>query len=918
MARIELDWNEYLETAAAMVAEGQVLLENRDNILPLKKGSRVSIFGRIQTSYYKSGTGSGGMVNVASVVTIPEGLRRGGIVELNEKLYKTYADWELSNPFDEGHGWGTEPWSQEEMPITDELVNEAREFSDIAIVIIGRTAGEDKDIKDEPGAYRLSEVEQDMLAKVRKAYDKMIVVLNICSLMDISFVDTYKPEGLLLAWTGGMVGGEGTARVLDGRVCPSGRLTDTIAYRLQDYPSYEYFGDGTRNYYKEDIYVGYRYFETFNKAAVRYPFGYGLSYTKFDILPENSCVNDADKRLLKVSAEVVNKGDMKGKQVVMVYASCPQGKLGKPEKVLVGFAKTGDLEPGERERVNIEVRYSELASYDDLGVTGHKGSWVMEPGTYDLYVGADVRNCSPVAGIELEELLVVEELVNAMPPVLSFERLVNRNGEQVYENVPAELIDEAARREEELPAEIEQTSDRGYKLRDVADNKVSMKDFIAQMTDEDLINIIRGEGMGSSLVTPGTAAAFGGVSPRLRDMGVPSGCCDDGPSGMRLDSGVRAFSLPCGLLIASSYNVELVEKLYSFTSGEMAVNKVECLLGPGMNIHRHPLNGRNFEYFSEDPYLTGCIAIANLKGLKKYGAEGTVKHFCANNQEYARVKVDAVISERALREIYLKGFELAVKYGNAKSVMTTYGAVNGLWTAGNYGLNKKILRDQWGFDGIVMTDWWAAINNRGEAESKSNFAAMVRAENDLYMVVPDSKSNGHGDNLEAELKAGRLTRGELQRSAANICGFLINTEAYRRINDMQDEIVIINRYDDDDMLDSEDTEYLRCDDEITISLDSKLSKAGVDYQIPLDMNTGYYEVTVTGKCNLQETAQVTCTLYYTGVPFNTFTFNGSNGNSVSVTKNLKVHNRMAVFRLHVAKNGLVLERIHFKRTRQID
>ena len=271
--------------------------------------------------------------------------------------------------------------------------------------------------------------------------------------------------------------------------------------------------------------------------------------------------------------------------------------------------------------------------------------------------------------------------------------------------------------------------------------KGKIEDFVAQMTDYDLVCIIRGEGMGSPKVTPGTASAFGGVAPHLKDMGIPCACCADGPSGIRIDTGTKAFSLPNGTLIASTFNTVLTEQLFELLGYEMEKNKVDSILGPGMNIHRHPLNGRNFEYFSEDPVLTGRLASAELKGLRKAGVTGTLKHFCGNNQETHRHEIDSVISERALREIYLKGFEIAVKEGKASSIMTTYGAVNGVWTAGRYDLNTTILREEWNFSGVVMTDWWANINETGNPPDKKNFAAMVRSQNDLYMVCSDSSTN---------------------------------------------------------------------------------------------------------------------------------------------------------------------------------
>ena len=286
--------------------------------------------------------------------------------------------------------------------------------------------------------------------------------------------------------------------------------------------------------------------------------------------------------------------------------------------------------------------------------------------------------------------------------------------------------------------------------------------------------------MNSPRVTPGTAGAIGGVSDALQHYGLPAACCSDGPSGIRMDCGTVAFAMPNGTCLAATFNEELSAELYSMEGLELRKNHVDTLLGPGINIHRHPLNGRNFEYFSEDPLLTGKMACAQLRGLHRWGVTGTIKHFAANNQEHRRHFVESVVSERALREIYLRGFEIAVKEGHARSIMTSYNPLNGYWTASDYDLVTMILRDQWGYTGLVMSDWWAEGNDRGDAGSTKHVAAMVRAQNDVFMVVTDPEHNSGGDDLAVALNEGRLTRGELQRSAANICRFLLQTPAFRR------------------------------------------------------------------------------------------------------------------------------------------
>lgn len=772
----------YAETARKAVAEGIVLLQNENHILPLQDGEKIALFGRGQFHYYKSGTGSGGMVNTSHVTGILEALSDSSFV-LNEKLKAIYEEWLSNNPYDAGTGWAGEPWFQKEMPLTKEIVHAAREESDTAVIIIARTAGEDQDNKAEEGSYLLTALEEDMLQKVCSVFERTVVLLNVGNIIDMKWVQTYKPAAVLYVWQGGQEGGLGVLDVLNGTTAPSGKLTDTIAKDITDYPSTKNYGDDTRNIYEEDIYVGYRYFETFAQDKVLYPFGFGMSYTTFAL--ENVTVA-REAGQIRVCLQVTNTGAVQGKEVVQVYCQPPQGKLGKPARVLCGFAKTKALSPGASQEIALSFPVDTIASYDDSGATGHPSCWVLEAGTYQFYVGTDVRSAAFAGKFELAEELVTEALEEACAPVTAFERMrpqadADGNLQPAHEPVPLQTIDLNKRRTENLPSEITYTGNKGYKLADVEKGTVSMEDFLGQFTDEDLCCIVRGEGMCSPKVTPGTAAAYGGVTQNLQDFGLPVACCADGPSGIRMDCGKIAFSMPNGTCLACTFNEALSEELYAWEGLELRKNKVDSLLGPGINIHRNPLNGRNFEYFSEDPLLTGKMAAAQLRGMGRYGVTGTIKHFACNNQEYKRHLVESVVSERAMREIYLKGFEIAVKEGGAYSIMSTYNPVNGFWTASNYDLLTTILRKDWGYHGIVMTDWWAKCNDEGKQGDVKNLAAMVRAQNDLYMVMLNAAENSHGDNLKESLEEGRLTRSELQRSAGNICRYLLRTPAYQHL-----------------------------------------------------------------------------------------------------------------------------------------
>lgn len=899
-----LDWDKYLETSARAVSGGIVMLKN-DGALPLKQGGTAAVFGRIQLHYYKSGTGSGGMVNVSKVIGITDGLLDAGY-KLDEQLLNAYREWDEQNPFDYGEGWGGEPWSQKEMPLTDELVGGAASRADAAIVIIGRTAGEEMDNKLEKGAFLLSDLEEDMLRRVTSAFDKTVVLLNTGGLIDMSFMDRYPVSAVMYVWQGGMVGGAGTAAVLTGEVSPSGKLPDTIAYEISDYPSDKFFGSGDMDCYGEDIYVGYRYFETFAKDRVRFPFGFGMSYTSFDLTASDFKL-DGDK--VTGSVNVKNTGSTPGREVVQIYCSAPQGKLGKPARVLCGFDKTRALQPGESQTLCFEIPLESVASYDDSGVTGHKSAWILEQGGYVFYAGADVRSASEAYSLTLPET-VVRQCKSALGPLTAFKRMVNSSGKPEFEDVP--LTGEAFPHDHaKLPAEIPQIGDRGIRLADVVNGKNTLEEFTAQLTDYDLSCIIRGEGMGSPKVTAGTAAAFGGVSDTLTALGIPCACCDDGPSGMRLDCGTKAFSLPNGTLLASTFDRPLMTELFTFMGLEMHTNQVDCLLGPGMNIHRHPLNGRNFEYFSEDPYLTGEMASAELAGLHSTGAEGTIKHFCGNNRETRRHFLDSVISERALREIYLRGFEKAVKKGGAKSVMTTYGQVNGVWTAGNYDLVTGILRDDWGFDGFTMTDWWANINRRGKAPDKSDFAAMAMAQNDVYMVTADGAACN--DNTLDSLKSGELTRGELQRNAMNILRFLTTTHAMKRVMGCDDETEIINRPADAGDVDSTDIEFHDIDEDLTLDLTGITTEKGSSYAFGLNVSKpGVYKVTLTASSTLSELAQTSVSIFALGSPCGTFTFNGTGGAPVSQTKDVKFLSNFMSIRLYFGGSGLKTQSIRFE------
>lgn len=915
MGKYKLDLEKYAILARQVSAESCVLLKNDNNTLPLRKNDKVAVFGRSAFNYYKSGLGSGGLVNTRYVVSILDALRENKDIILDEDLLKVYEEWILENPYDEGKGWGNVPWSQKEMKLDDSVVNAAAD-ADIALVIIGRTAGEDQDSKNEPGSYLLTEEEEIMIEKVSKTFKRTAVILNVGNIIDMKWVEKYNPSSVIYVWQGGQEGGNGVVDVLTGKVNPSGKLTDTIARNIEDYPSSENFGNTEKNYYQEDIYVGYRYFESFAKDKVIYPFGYGLSYTNFEIKGKLLEVTDTE---IIVEANIFNKGEIPGKEVVQVYVEAPQGKLGKPARSLVGFTKTNVINPDESEKVVVNIPKYYIASYDDSGVTGYKSAYVLEEGYYKIYIGSDVRSAS-ISGGYNEQFTILEKLEEAYAPTASFERFksfINEddNYDIIMEDVPTRTINSYKIIEERSKSEICYTGDKGYKLGDVFDKKVSLDDFIAQLSDDDLICMFRGEGMCSPKVTPGTAAAFGGITDKLRSFGIPVACCADGPSGIRMDCGTKAFSLPNGTALGCTFNVELVKELYTMTGLELRKNKIDSLLGPGMNIHRHPLNGRNFEYVSEDPIVTGKISAAQVIGMQLSGSAPTIKHFCANNQEASRRFVDSIVSERALREIYLKGFEIAVKEGKARSVMTTYNPVNGIWTAGSYDLCTKILRSEWGFDGIVMTDWWAEANIEGEKSKKENKASMVLAQNDIYMCVSNSELNPENDNVKEKLEVGEITRSDLQRNAKNILSFIMKSPSMLhelgRIS--KEELEEINKQDDNEILADKVVYYYADKETNDVIIDgSKFNnKKGKSEIFGISLNDmGLYDIEVTMKSDQGALAQLPLSIYYDNALKETITIRGTEGNWITETRELGfVFGVNHYIKLYFGANGLDIDRV---------
>lgn len=772
---------EILRDAAA---QGAVLLEN-NGVLPLEGGSRVALFGRVQKDWFYTGYGSGGDVNKPYAVSLVDALRGCDDLKINEAVAITYENWCEKNPIDHGV-WGQWPRFYPEMPLTKRIVALDRRDEDTAVVVIGRSSGEDRENALEKGSYYITDEEIDMLSTVTAEYEKVVVLLNIGCIMDLTWLEQFGDSisAVLLVWQGGMESGNAVCDLLTGKVNPSGKLTATVARSYEDFPCSKDFGAKDYNNYTEDIYVGYRYFETFLKEGVKYPFGYGLSYSKFEI-DGATCTEKEDG--VEIVFIVTNKGPYAGRYVVQAYAEKPCGKLGNPVRELAAFKKTKMLKKGESIRETIFVPFDSFKSYDDRGVTGHRFAYVIEAGEYGVALGDNVRDAETVFTKVYEETEVAEQLQQTSAPQSDFEIITAVKNGGKYEIKK----EKAVKREyslkkiitDNMPKDIPLTGDKGIKLIDVKNGRNTMEEFVAQLDEKELEAITRGAYiMGSPLGVPGNAGCFAGVLPSLRAKGVPAVTTTDGPSGIRLSA--CCSLIPIGTLLACTYDEELVERVYTAVSGEMKDKGSDVLLAPGINIHRSPLCGRNFEYYSEDPLLCGKIAAAAVRGIQQNKRSACPKHFACNSQEYNRNGNDSRLSERALREIYLRGFEICVKEGKPHNIMTSYNLINGVWGHYNYELCTRILREEWGYEGNVMTDWWMRKSKSQEFPAMCDQAYRVRAQVDLLMPGGGRVciiKRPDGTLLKTLGENEGITYGEIQRSAMNILRFAMNSSAMDRI-----------------------------------------------------------------------------------------------------------------------------------------
>lgn len=781
---------EHIFLSKEAAKEGMVLLKNEDNVLPLKKGTRVALFGKATADYVRGGGGSG-EVTVSYNRNLYEGMKLlSDKVSVFDELEDFYEE-EVKKQYKKGYvpGMTTEPY------IPDELFEKAKNYTDTAVISICRFSGEGWDRKSivdsenknlwaneaqmakqsaqifENGDFYLTNAEKAMVERVKDNFKKVIVVMNVGGMVDTSwFRDDKDIDAVLMAWQGGIEGGLAAAELLVGDGNPSGKLSDTFAANLNDYPSTANFHESEKYVdYTEDIYVGYRYFETIPgaKDKVNYPFGFGLSYTDFSI----SAVTAYEKEgTIYASVVVTNIGELPGKEVVQAYYSAPQGKLGKPAIQLCAFKKTRLLQTGESQTIILSWKAADMASYDDLGKIS-KSAYLLEKGEYSFYIGNSSRDT-----VELdykyvcEEDRIIRQLTSKLAPTSLSKRLLSDGSyETLSQTEPFDTdanvltpmsVDEMEGYAPVMPRRgrwhlwKNTPEQKHHQLIEVAEGKISLDEFMTQLSDEQLAELLGGQ------FNTGVANTFG--IGNIPDYGVPNVMTADGPAGLRIgpECGVCTTAWPCSTLLACTWNEEIVEKVGAAGGAEVKENNIAIWLTPAVNIHRSPLCGRNFEYYSEDPFLTGKLASSMVKGIQSNNIGATVKHFALNNKETNRKNSDSRASERAIREIYLKAFEMIVRDAKPWAIMSSYNIVNGHRASENRELLEDVLRGEWGFDGMVTTDWWT----NGEHYKE------VKAGNDVKMAC------GFPERLLEAIKIGVLTRQEMEICAKRILKLILKID----------------------------------------------------------------------------------------------------------------------------------------------
>lgn len=801
---------ENLQIAYHAACEGMVLLKN-DGALPFTT-KKIALYGPGASMTIKGGTGSG-EVNERHSVTILEGLQDRGF-EITTR--KWIHDFEI------GYQEALAAYQEEKKkrinllklhdimqmlfdnfkppvgrPITEADVKQSD--TDCCIYVLSRQAGEGGDRKAEKGDLFLTDEERDAITFCAEKYDKFLLVINCGSSIDMAFDEEIPGiNAILYLCQPGTEGGHAFADIVSGTVTPSGKLSDTWAKQYSDLPfamEYSYLNGELKNeYYKEGIYVGYRYFDSFGVEPA-YPFGFGLSYTDFAI---RSAGVEAQGSEITVKAIVTNTGDTwAGKEVAQLYVSAPSGQMHKEYQSLAAFVKTKELAPGERQMLEMKFDLRSLASYRE-----YDACYLLEAGEYILRLGNSSRNTVIVGVLMLENTVIVSKHQNVCTPDEPIQELKAemKSPETLPEGVPYILIDTESIRTLEYTYE-----------QPAANTDECVDKFMKTLSVKEMTDIVVGVGMFGGNPRFNLPGAVGNTTSKFWDRGLANVTLCDGPAGLRIQKRstvdkrgkvkpvemamsifesfpgfIKKFmvgdpekntvlyqyttAFPVANALAQTWNTDLMENVGNAVHREMKEYGCTFWLAPAMNIHRNPLCGRNFEYFSEDPLLTGKIAAAITSAVQQEkGFYVTIKHFACNNQEDNRNFVSSNLSERALREIYLRGFEICVREGGAKGVMTSYNKVNGVYTPNSYDLCTKMLRNEWGFDGVVMTDWFST--NKGQA----NNALALSAGNDL--IMPGGKS--FKQEILDGIKSGLIGEEDLRRCCSNVVKAIKNSAIQR-------------------------------------------------------------------------------------------------------------------------------------------
>ena len=836
--------------------EGMVLLENENQALPLAQGSKAALFGTGSYGTIKGGTGSGDVYNrytisvydaLTSTYNISNMAWWGEYLKTFEEKKAQAAEEKKDNDYvkyTQGRFGGADSFLAIDQALTQSDMDKAKAGGvTTAFYTVSRVSGEGADRTIGKGDYELSEVEYNNIKLIAKNFDKCVVLLNVGGVVDTKFFSEIEGvDGLVLMSQAGMEGGNALADILTGKTTPSGKLTDTWAKNYSDYPAATTIGDNDgdnkQEDYKEGIYVGYRYFDTFNITPA-YEFGYGKSYTSFDVEPLTVA---ADENNVSVTVNVTNTGDTySGKEVVEVYFSAPDGSIEKPYQELAGFAKTDNLAPGESQKLIVTYKTTEMSSYDEA-----KAAYVMEDGDYIVRVGDSSRNTKVAGVLTLDKDVVTEQLSNQLTLDKNWKDL-SKTGKTPYsykdeaaqikaaarialpsakiktennaskideKKVTTYLTADAAKDYKAAENEVVETVDAvpaNTKLIDVYDGKVSMESFVASLDDTQLANLANGiSGASTSGDTWGadansvTGAAGETSQLYFNSLGIPNTVEADGPAGIRVTAETTdkdgnavynyCTAFPIGTLLAQTWNTDLVNRVGKAIGEEMVEIGVTLWLAPGMNIHRDPLCGRNFEYYSEDPALTGYVGSAITAGVQSNKGVGvTIKHYITNNQETNRSAVNTSVSERTLREIYLKGFEMVVKSAQPMAIMSSYNKVNGTYACENFDLLTSVPRGEWGFDGMVMTDWGAG--NRAGVDT------MMHAGNDLVMpgrtqdrMIAALQGNPVGTTADPNLDK-TLVRGDIQKCVSRVLTMIMRSSQFGKMNSKVDVKAHTETYD---------------------------------------------------------------------------------------------------------------------------